>query len=54
LEGAIFIEDFPYMPSTKFQFIWEGGFKGDFFTLNVKYDEILKEYGFILRSKPHI
>jgi hypothetical protein len=30
-EMSIFIEDFPYMPSTKFQFIWESGFKEDFF-----------------------
>jgi hypothetical protein len=28
---CFFIEDFPYMPSTKFQFIWESGFKEDFF-----------------------
>jgi hypothetical protein len=24
-----FIEDFPYMLSTKFQFIWESGFRGE-------------------------
>jgi hypothetical protein len=30
-EMSILIEDFPYMPSTKFQFIWESGFKEDFF-----------------------
>ena len=32
---AIFIEDLPYMLSTKFQFIWESGFRGeDFLEIN--------------------
>jgi hypothetical protein len=28
---AIFKEDLPYMLSTKFQFIWESGFRGEDF-----------------------
>jgi hypothetical protein len=28
---AIFIEDLPWMLSTKFQFIWESGFRGEVF-----------------------
>jgi hypothetical protein len=32
---AIFIEDLPYMLPTKFQFIWESGFRGeDFLEIN--------------------
>jgi hypothetical protein len=30
-KSAIFIEDLPWMLSTKFQFIWDSGFRGEVF-----------------------
>jgi hypothetical protein len=46
-ERAIFIEDLPYMLSTKFQFIWESGFREDFF----RNQPIRKKNGLWLFSK---
>jgi hypothetical protein len=36
MKRAIFIEDLPYMLSTKFQFIPESGFRGEDFFRNQK------------------